>query len=180
MQAQDCLYEALDTSGVPTRDAKRRGAGWLAGQADIGWSNRIGWYEGFHLLTSVNPWGVITGFCFGCASAKDQPLAEHLFAFRHQPHPRLTGIGKPAQGYYVADKGFEGKDHHRRWRLLYGDQVVCPPKRNSRHPWPKGLRRWLDCARWSRRFTTSSTTPLASSTKGHICWRVSRLAWLPG
>src|SRR5258707_816231 len=26
-----------------------RGTGWLAGQVDIGWSNRLGWYEGFHL-----------------------------------------------------------------------------------------------------------------------------------
>ncbi len=34
MQAQCCLYEALDSSGIPTRDAKRRGTGWLAGQAD--------------------------------------------------------------------------------------------------------------------------------------------------
>ena len=42
--------EVLDSSGVPTRSAKRRGAGWLAGKADIGWSNRLGWYEGFHLL----------------------------------------------------------------------------------------------------------------------------------
>src|SRR5437868_15338245 len=48
MQAQACLYEALDSSGIPTRDAKRRGTGWLAGQADIGWSNRIGWYEAIH------------------------------------------------------------------------------------------------------------------------------------
>ena len=64
MQAQRCLYEALDSSGIPTRDAKRRGTGWLAGQADIGWSNRIGWYEGFHLLTSITPTGVITGFGF--------------------------------------------------------------------------------------------------------------------
>ena len=39
---RDCAYEALDGTGVPTRDAKRRGAGWLAGQADIGWSNRPG------------------------------------------------------------------------------------------------------------------------------------------
>ena len=45
MQAQCCLYEALDSSGIPTRDAKRRGTGWLAGQADIGWSNRIGWIK---------------------------------------------------------------------------------------------------------------------------------------
>ena len=36
-------YEALDSAAVPTRDAKRRGAGWLAGQADLGWSHRLGW-----------------------------------------------------------------------------------------------------------------------------------------
>ena len=33
MQAQRYLYEALDSSGIPTRDAKRRGTGgWLAGK----------------------------------------------------------------------------------------------------------------------------------------------------
>ena len=37
LEGQRCLYEALDGSGVPTRSAKRRGVGWLAGQADIGW-----------------------------------------------------------------------------------------------------------------------------------------------
>ena len=42
LQEQRCLYEALDSSGVPTRSAKRRGAGWLPGRADIGWSNRLG------------------------------------------------------------------------------------------------------------------------------------------
>ena len=65
MQAQDCPYEALDSTAAVTRDAKRRGLGWLPGQADIGWSNRLGWYEGFHLLLCVNPQGVITGFGFG-------------------------------------------------------------------------------------------------------------------
>jgi len=43
LAAQRCAYEALDSSGVPTRDAKRRGAGWLPGLAAIGWSNRLGW-----------------------------------------------------------------------------------------------------------------------------------------
>ncbi|MDQ3942614.1 MAG: hypothetical protein M3254_05875 [Actinomycetota bacterium] len=32
----DACYEALDTSAMPVRDAKRRGEGWLAGYADIG------------------------------------------------------------------------------------------------------------------------------------------------
>jgi hypothetical protein len=32
-EAQSCPYEVLDSSAMPVRDAKRRGAGWLAGQA---------------------------------------------------------------------------------------------------------------------------------------------------
>src|SRR3712207_3542756 len=72
--ARRCPYEALDSSAMPVRDAKRRGAGWLTGQADIGWSNSLGWYEGFSLLAAVDPSGVITGFCFGAASISDQQL----------------------------------------------------------------------------------------------------------
>jgi hypothetical protein len=53
------------------------------GLADIGWSNCLRWYEGFHLLTAVTPVGVMTGF--GPASSKDQPLAETYFALRHHP-----------------------------------------------------------------------------------------------
>src|SRR5947209_20076615 len=108
MQAQSCLYEVLDSSGIPTRDAKRRGTGWLAGQADIGWSTRIGWYEGFHLLTSITPTGVITGFDFAAASCNDHRLAETFFAARQQPSPLLPSVGVPAQGVYLADKGFAG------------------------------------------------------------------------
>src|SRR5262245_26096101 len=33
LAAQRCPYEALDSAGIPTRDAKRRGAGWLPGLA---------------------------------------------------------------------------------------------------------------------------------------------------
>jgi hypothetical protein len=115
LAAQRGLYEALDSSGIPTRDAKRRGAGWLPGLADIGWSNRLGWYEGFHLLLAVNPVGVITGFGFGPASTKAQPLADPFFALRRQPHPGLASVGTPALGPYVVDKGFEGGAHHAVW-----------------------------------------------------------------
>jgi len=141
--APRCPYEALDSSGIPTRDAKRRGAGWLPGLADIGWSNRLGWYEGFHLLLAVNPLGVITGFGFGPASTKDQPLAETFFALRRYPHSGLASVGAPAYGPYVVDKGFEGHANQQTWWRAYGAQVICPPKRNSRAPWPKRLRRWL-------------------------------------
>jgi hypothetical protein len=137
------LYEALESSAVPTRDAKRRGVGWLPGLAAIGWSNRLGWYEGVHLLIAVHPRGVITGFGFGPASAKDQPLAETFFALRRQPHPRGLSVGKPALGPYVSDKGVEGQAAPARWWYCYGIQVICPPKRNSRHPWSKRARHGL-------------------------------------
>ena len=29
------------------------------------------------------------------------------------------------------------------WWRAYGAQVICPPKRNRRSPWPKRLRRWV-------------------------------------
>ena len=42
LAAQCCAYEALDSSGVPTRDAKRRGAGWLR--------------QGWPILAGVTGW----------------------------------------------------------------------------------------------------------------------------
>jgi hypothetical protein len=136
-------YQALDSSAMPVRDAKRRGHGWLAGEADIGWSNSIGWYEGFSVLAAIEPSGVITGFCFGSASTADQPLAESFFAVRANPNPRLISVGAAFSGIYVADKGFEGTENHRRWLECYGAEVVHPPKRNSKMPWSKRLRQWV-------------------------------------
>lgn len=143
LEAQQSPYEALDTTAVPTRAVKRRGLGHLPGLTDIGWSNRLGWYEGFHLFLAVSPEGAVTGFGFGSASAKDQPLAETFFALRRHPDPRLLSVGAPALGPYVTDKGFEGQARHQFWQQNYGAVVLCPPKRNSTHPWPAPWRRWL-------------------------------------
>jgi hypothetical protein len=141
-------YQALDSSAMPIRDCKRRGHGWLAGYADIGWSNSLGWYEGFCLLTATDPTGVITGFCFGAASTADQPLAETFFAVRANPNPRLISVGSAFSGAYVADKSFEGEENHRRWLESYGADVIHPPKRNSRKgSWSKRLRRWVAAIR---------------------------------
>ena len=147
--AQHCASEALDSAGGPTRDAKRRGAGGLPGLADIGWSNRLGWYEGVHLRLAVNPWGVSTGLGLGAASPKEQPLAETFFALRRQPHPGLASVGAPARSPYGVDKGFEGQANQRAWGTTYGAQGICPPKRNRKRPWPKPLRRWLTGVRQS-------------------------------
>src|SRR5258708_14390153 len=96
LQAQHTAYEVLDSTAAVTRDAKRRGLGWLAGQADIGWSNRIGWYEGFHLLLAVTDQGVITGFGFGSSSTHDQHLVATFFSALPTPSPRLLSPGSPA------------------------------------------------------------------------------------
>jgi hypothetical protein len=136
-------YQALDASAMPIRDVKRRGHGWLAGYADIGWSNSLGWYEGFSLLISVEPSGVITGFCFAPASTADQPLAETFFAIRAYPNPRVPCVGSLSLAPYVADKGFEGAENHRRWLEEYAAELIHPPKRNSRKPWSKRLRKWI-------------------------------------
>jgi hypothetical protein len=143
LRAQDCLFEALDSSAVPTRDAKRRGSGWLPGIADIGWSNRMGWYEGCHLLLSVNPQGVITGFGLASASSHDVRMAETFFAVRQTPSPQLPSVGQAGGGVYVTDKGFAGAKLQQRWFETYHVTVIAPPQRNSKTPWSKPWRRWL-------------------------------------
>jgi hypothetical protein len=143
LQARRCAYEILDGSAVPTRDAKRRGNGWLAGLADIGWSNRIGWYEGFEMLMSITPKGVITGFGFAPASTHEVRLADTFFAARARPHPRLSTVGSPALGPYLTDKGFLSRDYHHDWQQVYGVELITPPKRNSSTAWSKRLRRWV-------------------------------------
>jgi Transposase DDE domain len=152
LEGGDTAYEALDGSGVPTRNVKRRGRGWLAGQANVGWSNRLGWYEGFHLLLASNPRGVITGFGFAPGSTADQSLAETFLALRAGLPPDGSGtlptVGKRASGPYVTDKGFAGQENHRRWQQEYDAAVLCPPQRSTqqrscRRVWSKELRRWV-------------------------------------
>jgi hypothetical protein len=135
-------YEALDCAGVPTRNAKRGGAGWLAGLANIGRSSRLGWFEGAQLLTAVLPGGALSGYALAPASTKEQRLAEDFLAARRHPDPRCPGAGRPSGGPYVADNGFVGAERHRRWREAYGARVLCPPQRSSPRAWPPDLLRW--------------------------------------
>jgi hypothetical protein len=136
-------YQALDSTALVCRDAKRRGRGWLCGQADIGWSNRLGWYEGLHLLLAVDPRGVITGYGLSPASVKDQRLAETFFAARHCRQAALESVGHQTLAPYVTDKGFEGASWHQHWFASYEARVICLPKRDVRPPWPRGLRRFV-------------------------------------
>src|SRR5215210_7586305 len=57
---------------------------------------------------------------------------------------RLGSVGSLCRCPYVADKGFEGAENHRRWLERYGAQIIHPPKRNSKKSsWSKPLRRWV-------------------------------------
>lgn len=139
------LYQALDSSAMPVRDAKRRGSGWLAGYADIGWSNSIGWYEGFSLLTATDPTGVDDRLLFRGrlhrrpATGRDLLRCESLP--ERQAHQRGIALPGTLRGLL---KGFEGEENHRRWLKHYGAEVIHPPQRDSRkRSWPKCLRRWV-------------------------------------
>jgi hypothetical protein len=140
------LYESLDSAAVPTRNPRRRGRGWLAGQAALGWSNRLGWFEGLRLLLSVTPRGVITGFGSAPGNAEDRRLAETFFALRGQPDPRLPSVGAATGRPYLADQGFASRSRQAAWEAASGATVIAVPlQRRPGAPrrWPKAWRRWL-------------------------------------
>ena len=141
--AGEAPYEVLDATAAPVRNVKRRGGGWLPEYVTCGWSGRLGWYEGFHILVAATPKGVITGYGVGPADAKDQPLAEGFFAARATGDPRLPTAGRATRAPYLTDSGFIGAQRHAHWLAAYGAHVICPPYRSATRNWPKALRRWL-------------------------------------
>jgi Transposase DDE domain len=136
-------YEVLDGTAAPVRNIKRSGSGWLAGQAAIGKSSRLGWYEGFAVLIAASPAGVITGYGFGAGNTKDQVLAETFLAARQVAPARLPSIGRPSGEPYLADSGFIGAKRHTDWSSQYSARVICPPYRSAKKNWPPKLRRWF-------------------------------------
>ena len=43
----------------------------------------------------------------------------------------------------LVDKGFEGRKNQKVWKEQYGITIIYSPRRNSREPWSKELRKWL-------------------------------------
>ena len=140
LAAPHAPYEVLDCTAARTRNAKRRGHGWLVGQAAIGYSNRLGWYEGLKLLLAVTPTGVITGWGCGAANADDRALAATLFALRDQPDARLRSVGQASRDDYLADAGFFSSRQQRLWAEELGVEVLAKPQ-GKRHAWPTPMRR---------------------------------------
>lgn len=136
-------YEVLDGTAVPTRNAKRRGRGWLAGIADIGRCLRRGWIHGLRLLVCTTPEGTVTGWGVGPASTNDRALADTLFAQRETASPALSSAGESATAVYLADSGFAGVACEAPWVAEHHAQVVAPPQTGSTHAWSRPQRRWV-------------------------------------
>ncbi len=141
--ADTAPYEAMDGTAVPTRNAKRRGRGWLAGIADIGKCLRRGWIHGLRLLVCAAPNGPVTGWGVGPASANDRALADTLLAQRGAATPVLASAGSTARGVYVADSGFAGVACEARWVTEAHAQLVAPPQPGSGRRWSRAERRWV-------------------------------------
>ena len=142
-----CPYEVLDTTGVVTRDCRRRGTGWLGDAVNKGRCTRVGWYVGFHLLTAATPHGAITGYCYGRASTNDRHLADALLEGRAAASTLiLPGVGTAHAPRYLADGGFWGpRVWQAHWRTAYHSPVLAPPQQGTRYAaaWSRQARRWL-------------------------------------
>ena len=140
-------YAVLDTLGIRTRDAHRRGRGWLPDEVvDLGRCTRLGWYVGIRFLTVATPQGAITGYACAPASTNDRVLADELLAARRVPplvHLRSAGPASPQP--YLADGGFWSPRWQTAWRTAYAARVLAPPQRGTRFyaRWPKWARRLL-------------------------------------
>jgi hypothetical protein len=91
---------------------------------------------GFSVLAAIEPSGVITGFCFGCASTADQPLAESFFALRANPNPRLKGAGS------VFGEPTSQTKASREKRII-GVGWNATERSSKKRSWSKRLRRWI-------------------------------------
>jgi hypothetical protein len=129
----------------PQGGAAGAAAGWLPEDTDKGLCSRLGFFHGFHLLSVVNPHGIITGFGVAPASCVDKPLADAVFTARHTKDPRAAFAGAASRsGVYVADRGFVGEKWHQHLWRDFGVVVINPPRRTDALAkfWTKALYRW--------------------------------------
>jgi hypothetical protein len=165
----DQPYEVLDGMGVAVRNNKRIGPGWLDGMANTGWSNRLGWYDGFHVLTAVDRIGVVTGYAVAPASTKDQPYAEDFFAARAKPQEHTWAIAA-MRGAIGIDAGMQSMAqkcwHHRAMT------ANTPGRRTGR----SGMH---GCARLWKSFMENGPRLFAWMMSVRIQWKASWRALRP-
>jgi hypothetical protein len=130
---------------MPVRDAKRRGAGWLAGYAYT--SVGLTAWDGTRAL-ACSPRTISGGRYRLLLRGRfhRRPATGGDFLRREGSTEREApqcGFGF-LETLHSLPKGFEGTENHRRWLENYGAHIIHPPKRNSRkRHWSKRLRRWV-------------------------------------
>ena len=181
LQARRAPYEALDTAAVPTRDARRRGPGRLPGLADIGRSNRLGWFEGVRLLLAVTPAGAITGFGLGPerrqgpAAGRDllRPAPPAAPARPRRRRPRRRPVLGRQRGSRTASAIGTG-------RGPTGRRCSARPSAPARAHGPgRGGAGWPASAGSWRRSSARSSTPSASIASGRTPSPACKRAWRP-
>ena len=92
--AEQVVYQVLDLTPVPVRDAKRRGSSWLEGQAALGHSTRLGWFFGFQLLLSARAQRRHHRLCLGCRQHQGPAAGRRLPAGASRAGTRRRGRGR--------------------------------------------------------------------------------------
>lgn len=170
LRSQEDIYECVDALPLPAGSLgqySREKSHWL-------WTSTIGrgqggWFWGDHLLASVCPSGVITGWLVAAAHINDRWLMEAFLSARHESgyligpaHRQRDGlrsrrlppvgfigayfaVGSDHQRPYLADKGFNGLRWQRQWETTFSAHVFSVPPDNSceDRPWSRLEKRWL-------------------------------------
>jgi hypothetical protein len=178
-----CHFEVLDATGIETRDARRRGRGWMPADAAKGKCTRVGWYVGMRILLCVTPDGAISGFGVGSGNTNERLLADTFFAARARRWPALSSVGAACAPAYLADGGFTGEHWEQRWRTVFAAEVLCPPQTNHRRAWSAAVRRWFAGKRQIVETTTEKllTTFRMETDRWHslcglLAWTAAKIA----
>lgn len=170
LSTRDDIYECVDALPIPAGSLGQysRDKGHWLGDSTVG-RGKGGWFWGDHLLASVCPSGVITGWLLAAAHINDRWLLEaflsgrrgqvHLIGPPHRPKDGFQSRRSPPIGFigalfaigpsrgraYMADKGFNGARWQRHWRHHFQAQVITVPPDNARdeRPWSVSEKRWL-------------------------------------
>ncbi len=170
-QAEDG-YECVDLLplvAMSNGQAWRESGHWLwESQAGHGGTSGS-FFVGDHLLLSVGPRGVITGWLVGTASINDRWLLQALLSARagcpelvgppsnprtkraERPTPPvshigpLQAVGRSLTAQYLADQGFNAPRWHEHWATRYAALVWTRPPVNdpARATWSRQDCLWL-------------------------------------
>ncbi len=152
------IYECVDSAplvAMSNGQAKREAGHWL-------WESQLGhggtngsFFVGDHLLASVTPRGVFTGWLVGNADINDRwlltaflsaragqpelvapPPAAHARRVERVPLPlghigAFPAVGRTRSRVYVADRGFNSRRWQMLWATRYGATVLSVPSYND-------------------------------------------------